>query len=77
MSKFIKFLLSVAVIGFRLYVIFSVIWILYDYSNKKDEVMSHIAWYISALILDLYFVNLDNNLGPYIYNKKKDEEEFN
>ena len=73
MSKFLKFLLTTTVIIFRLYLIFSIVVILYDYSDKKDEVLPHIAWYVAALFLDLYFVNIDNNLGPYIYNKKEDE----
>lgn len=77
MLKLIKFLLGVLIITYRCTLIFNVALELYLSYNNKSEILNNIQWYVCAIILDMYLINLEKDLSSDIYIKKDDGQETN
>jgi len=45
---------------------------LYLSYNNKSQIFNNIQWYICAIILDMYLMNLEKHLSVDIYIKKED-----
>ena len=72
MAKLLKFVLGLFIIVYRCGLVFNVALELYLYYNNKSQIFSNIQWYICAIILDMYLMNLEKHLSVDIYIKKED-----
>lgn len=73
--KLIKFLIVGAVFCFRIYLIYNIVFTLHKFYDNKINVLNELGWYIGAIILDIYFLSLENSINSNIYIKKSDGEE--
>ena len=76
MSKLLKFILGLVIIVYRCALIFNVTFELYMSYNNKSSILNDIQWYICAIILDLYLINLEKHLTVDIYYKKEDGQKI-
>jgi hypothetical protein len=72
MSKLIKFILGILIIVYRCGLIFNVSYGLYTSYNHQRNSFNDLQWYICAIILDMYLINLEKHLSADIYIKKED-----
>lgn len=75
MMKLIKFLIVGMVFCFRIYLIYNIVFTLHKFYDNKINVLNELGWYIGAIILDIYFLSLENSINSNIYIKKSDGEE--
>jgi hypothetical protein len=61
----------------RIFIIFKITISLYDNFRTPLNVFNDIQWYVCALILDVYLMNIENQLSSDIYIKKDDGQEIN
>lgn len=75
MMKFIKSIIVVSVISFRVYCTYKIIKGLY-LNHLENYPLDDLKWYVYFLILDLYVVNvLNNSISLDIYTKNSNESE--
>lgn len=72
MAKLLKFVLGLFIIVYRCGLVFNVALELYLSYNNKSQIFNNIQWYICAIILDMYLMNLEKHLSVDIYIKKED-----
>lgn len=77
MSNLLKSLFVLIIFCTRLFIIFKITIVLYNTYNNQSNTLNELQWYICALLLDLYLMNLENHLSSDIYNKKNDGQETN
>ena len=75
--KFIKSIIVLLVISFRVFCVYKITKGLY-LNHYESYPLDGLNWYIYFLILDLYVMNvLNNSISLDIYTKNSDESESN
>ena len=72
MSNLIKLILGTLIIVYRCALIFNVSYGLYTTFYQQNNSFNNLQWYICAIILDIYLMNLEKHLSADIYIKKED-----
>jgi len=77
MLTLLKYLFALSLNLGRIFIIFKITVSLYDNFRTPLNVFNDIQWYVCALILDVYLMNIENQLSSDIYIKKDDGQETN
>lgn len=77
MYNLLKSLFALTILLLRFFIIFKISFILYETYQTKSQMVDEIKWYICALLLDLYLINLEKHLSSDIYMKNSDGQEVN
>jgi len=70
MVNILKLVFGILILLSRFYIIFKITFSLYDNFHTQSNLFNDLQWYICALLLDLYLMNLENHLSSDIYIKK-------